>query len=258
MNDIEAAQSVCKKMLDDGADVENVVQVLRDRGFSKIYSIKALADSGKMDLGEAKSAVHESEAWSDVFDRDNALLEQSVLLTELAVGDGCITGLVSHSGGLEVRFENRREDAWLLFFEDVVAFEASGYDNEDISDISVEAGGEYKAGVLNETSDEEGVAPLEYSFISTRTERAVLRVLARDLAVEEIIKRPEVKLEIASGVEPDVAYLRLPNHPGRDTQGSVAKQVPLSSLLETGPECGTELYFDFDKEDRLIGVEILL
>jgi uncharacterized protein YuzE len=52
----------------------------------------------------------------------------------------------------------------------------------------------------------------------------------------------------------DVAYVSLPDHPGEDTGGIVEKTVRLLDLIDYK---GPDLYIDFDKENRLIGVEIL-
>lgn len=51
-----------------------------------------------------------------------------------------------------------------------------------------------------------------------------------------------------------VAYLTLPDHPGRGT-ACVKKQVRLRDLI--GDYVGPDLYFDFGEKDVLIGVEIL-
>jgi len=56
-------------------DAEGALRLLRDAGFSKIQSIKALTDTGSFDLAEAKVLVHESVAWRDVRQRDSALQE---------------------------------------------------------------------------------------------------------------------------------------------------------------------------------------
>jgi len=43
---------------------------LRERGFNKLDSIKALISATGMSLGEAKNIVHHSRAWQDSFARD--------------------------------------------------------------------------------------------------------------------------------------------------------------------------------------------
>ncbi len=65
----------------------------------------------------------------------------------------------------------------------------------------------------------------------------------------------EKRISLAvSADDQDVAYLYLPDHPGRAAPGVVVKQVRLSSLLKyTGPD----LYLDFDAHGRLIGLEVL-
>ena len=52
----------------------------------------------------------------------------------------------------------------------------------------------------------------------------------------------------------DVAYISLPDHPGV-VYGVVKKQLRLWDLI--GAYEGADVYFDFDKENRLIGIEIL-
>lgn len=55
--------------------------------------------------------------------------------------------------------------------------------------------------------------------------------------------------------DPDIAYLRLPCHPGRGKPGIVAKQVSLSEKIEGYK--GPDIYLDFDNLGQLIGIEIL-
>lgn len=66
---------------------------------------------------------------------------------------------------------------------------------------------------------------------------------------------PEKRISVAvSADDHDVAYLYLPDHPGRAVNGAIVKQVRLSSLLNY---TGLDLYLDFDKHGRLVGVEVL-
>ena len=51
------------------------------------------------------------------------------------------------------------------------------------------------------------------------------------------------------------SYLTLPDHPGRGTRGCVANSIPLDQLVE-GYE-GPDVTLDFDREGRLIGIEVL-
>ncbi|WP_411885854.1 DUF2283 domain-containing protein [Polaromonas sp. YR568] len=62
-----------------------------------------------------------------------------------------------------------------------------------------------------------------------------------------------ITLDVSSDDE-DVAYLSLPNHPGRGSAGVVAKQVRLLDLLQY---VGPDIYLDLDEDGRLIGFEIL-
>jgi hypothetical protein len=72
-----------QKMLAAGKGMEAILEMLRTRGLSKVMSIKMLAQLG-IPLAQAKSAVHESEVWSDVrgsHDRFSESIKQ--LLDEL-------------------------------------------------------------------------------------------------------------------------------------------------------------------------------
>jgi len=57
------------------SDVEGALRLLRDGGYSKVQSIKALTDTDKISLAEAKVLVHESAVWRDLRQRDSVLQE---------------------------------------------------------------------------------------------------------------------------------------------------------------------------------------
>ena len=64
------------------------------------------------------------------------------------------------------------------------------------------------------------------------------------------------RIEFTLGSEKDVAYISLPDHPGVGVvPGVTKKQLRLWDLI--GAYEGADVYFDFDKENRLIGIEIL-
>ena len=64
------------------------------------------------------------------------------------------------------------------------------------------------------------------------------------------------RIDFALGSEEDVAYISLPDHPGVGiVPGVTKKQLRLRDLV--GDYEGPDLYLDFDKENRLIGIEIL-
>jgi len=65
-------------------------------------------------------------------------------------------------------------------------------------------------------------------------------------------KRIELKV---SPDDENVAYIVLPDHPGQGIQGVVAKQLRLRDLC--GSYKGPDIYLDFDKNESLIGIEIL-
>ena len=61
-----------------------------------------------------------------------------------------------------------------------------------------------------------------------------------------------------SSGDADVAYVYLPSHPGRGedaAKGVVKRQIRLFDLI--GAYSGPDLFFDFDKDGTLIGLEIL-
>ena len=60
----------CRKLLAKGTGAEQVIAILRERGFSKVHSIKALVDLGQADMNEAKGIVHNSPTWADVREWD--------------------------------------------------------------------------------------------------------------------------------------------------------------------------------------------
>lgn len=70
MRDQQAFLEEAGGMLSRGADIEDVLRVLRVNGFSKVHSIKALVDLGYATMGEAKVVVHNSSTWADVRNRD--------------------------------------------------------------------------------------------------------------------------------------------------------------------------------------------
>jgi hypothetical protein len=65
-----AVASDAEKLINSGADHEIVLGFLRERGFNKLDSIKALISATGMSLGNAKGIVHHSRAWQDSFARD--------------------------------------------------------------------------------------------------------------------------------------------------------------------------------------------
>ena len=62
-----------------------------------------------------------------------------------------------------------------------------------------------------------------------------------------------IQLQMAEGG--DVAYLKLPGYP-EPPSGVVKRTVRLRTIL--GEYSGPDLYFDFDDNDVLIGVEVLV
>ncbi|MDG0803655.1 DUF2283 domain-containing protein [Pectobacterium polaris] len=63
-----------------------------------------------------------------------------------------------------------------------------------------------------------------------------------------------INLELSN--DGDMAYLVLPNHPGKGNAGVAVKQVALRSVIENYQ--GPEIYLDFDINGAIIGMEFLL
>jgi hypothetical protein len=63
-----------------------------------------------------------------------------------------------------------------------------------------------------------------------------------------------MKLSISNDDE-EVAYLYLPDHPGKGTIGCTLKQIQLIDLI--GRYSGPDIILDFGNSDTLIGIEIL-
>ena len=54
--------------------------------------------------------------------------------------------------------------------------------------------------------------------------------------------------------ENKLGYVYLPDHPGRLSFGCVVRQLRLCELIEN--YSGPDIHLDFDKNDKLIGIEI--
>jgi hypothetical protein len=69
-------------------------------------------------------------------------------------------------------------------------------------------------------------------------------------------RRKKINLKVSEDEEDEdvVAYLTLPDHPGPGS-GVVKQNVRLRDLI--GDYVGPDLYFDFDENNTLVGVEIL-
>jgi ribosomal protein L7/L12 len=65
-----AIASDAGRLIHSGAGHEIVLGFLRERGFNKLDSMKALISVTGMSLGDAKNIVHHSRAWQDSFARD--------------------------------------------------------------------------------------------------------------------------------------------------------------------------------------------
>ncbi len=65
----------------------------------------------------------------------------------------------------------------------------------------------------------------------------------------------KIELKISEG-DPHVGYLSMPAHPGEDRIGIVDRSVRLCDCLPNYK--GADIVIDFDKENQLIGIEILV
>ena len=70
MSEQNAVLRECREKLARGEKLEEIIRTLRNGGFSKVHSIKALVDLGQADMKEAKRIVHSSQTWADVRERD--------------------------------------------------------------------------------------------------------------------------------------------------------------------------------------------
>jgi Protein of unknown function (DUF2283) len=66
------------------------------------------------------------------------------------------------------------------------------------------------------------------------------------------VKRMMLKV---SKEDATVGYLYLPNHAGKGVSGVSKKQIHLHELIENYK--GADVILDFNKDDELIGIEIL-
>lgn len=64
----------------------------------------------------------------------------------------------------------------------------------------------------------------------------------------------KITLKLSKG-DDKVGYLYLPKHPKQTTFGIVKKSIAISELIKGYK--GIPLYFDFDEDDELIGIEIV-
>ena len=67
-------------------------------------------------------------------------------------------------------------------------------------------------------------------------------------------RNEKIHLRVSEDDEEIVAYLTLPDHPGR-LSAIIKKSVRLRDLI--GDYTGPDLYFDFDEDQVLLGIEIL-
>lgn len=66
--------------------------------------------------------------------------------------------------------------------------------------------------------------------------------------------KPKIHVKLV-GKDSHTAYIALPGFPLRATSGCVARTVALDDLVEN--YSGPRVHLDFDKEQRLIGIENL-
>lgn len=64
------------------------------------------------------------------------------------------------------------------------------------------------------------------------------------------------KLHLRVSDDGDMAYLFLPNHPGKGKSKVVERQISLQSVIENYK--GPEIYLDFSSTGEVIGIEFFL
>ena len=72
-NKLDSIIKRCRKMISDGESAEAMLRVLRNEGFSKVQSIKTLAEIKNISINESKKTVHGSDTWSDARQKDEDL-----------------------------------------------------------------------------------------------------------------------------------------------------------------------------------------
>jgi hypothetical protein len=76
MSDLTRFRDPMKRMLDNGKSMDEVLAYLRSQGCTKVDCMWALEDYAGLTHGDAKRTVHESNAWADRREPDEALHEQ--------------------------------------------------------------------------------------------------------------------------------------------------------------------------------------
>jgi hypothetical protein len=76
MNTITTATltAECERLRKDGLSIDQILQVLRTRGHSKVESVAAIVPLTH-GLSAAKQAVHDSPVWADAKERDERILD---------------------------------------------------------------------------------------------------------------------------------------------------------------------------------------
>ena len=65
--------------------------------------------------------------------------------------------------------------------------------------------------------------------------------------------KEKIKLQVSKD-DDSVGYVYLPKHPGKQLKKIVSKQIDLREHVQYK---GPSIYLDFDKENFLIGIEII-
>jgi ribosomal protein L7/L12 len=74
-HDFESLIHEARRMRSIGADTDDVLAFLREKGCYKLQSIKVLREVEGISLGEAKERVHLSRTWADTREADDKLHE---------------------------------------------------------------------------------------------------------------------------------------------------------------------------------------
>ena len=92
-----------RSMLAEGADMEAVLEALREKSPSVIQAVKVIRETLEVSLAEAKDLVHHSRAWSDMRDELSELHDRA----EEASPENLIQ---REHGSASVQIDLRKED----------------------------------------------------------------------------------------------------------------------------------------------------
>ena len=106
-------------------------------------------------------------------------------LEELNIADGRITEILSRPGIVIIKFMDWQEKKWNIIFDNVLALQCIGYENEDIAEVNNRCSDDFLAQVKKHEGEDEELEGVKcYSFISAWKNEAVLKIVASTTKVE--------------------------------------------------------------------------